>query len=221
LRGTGIEKDEPFNPDERQKEILIKAEDMGNAIAMVNTFSRESYKEKHWPDRSWLYILNMDHLDQIAPHYYEVQEIASYTYEAVTTSNGMVLSNVGSGSKYLGAYIDNDGNWLDGKNAYVVVVPKDAPANQFWSITVYDNDTRCIIQNEQGKSDISSVMEGIKVEEDGSTKIFIGGSAPSGYENNWIQSNPKKGFFIYLRLYGPLESFYDKSWKMPNVEKVN
>ncbi len=220
LRGTGIEKGEAFNPDERQKEILVKAEDMGNAIAMVNTFSRESYKEKHWTDRSWLYILNMAHLDQIAPHFYEVQEIASYTYEAVTTSNGMVLSNVGKGSKYLGAYIDNDGNWLDGKNNYVVVVPKDAPANQFWSITVYDNDTRCIIQNTQGKSDISSVMEGLKVEDDGNTKIFIGDKAPEGYENNWIQSNPKKGFFVYLRLYGPLESFFDKSWKMPNVEKI-
>jgi len=220
LRGTGIEKDSAFNPDARQKEILIKAEDMGNAIAMVNTFSRESYKEKHWPDRNWLYILNMDHLDQIGPHYYETQEIASYSYEAVTTSNGMVLNNVGSGSKYLGAYIDNDGNWLDGKNNYVIMVPKDAPANQFWSITVYDNDSRCIIQNQQGKSDISSVMEGVKTEADGSIKIFVGDKAPAGYESNWIQSNPKKGFFVYLRLYGPLQSFYDKSWKMPNVEKV-
>lgn len=221
LRGTGIEKDEPFNPDERQKAILIKAEDMGNAIAMVNTFSRESYKEKHWPDRSWLYILNMEYLDHYAPHYNEIQEIASYTYEAITTSKGMVLNNVGSGSKYLGSYIDNDGNWLDGKSSYVIVVPKDPPANQFWSITVYDNDTRCIIQNEQGKSDISSAMEGVKVEEDGSTKVFVGPEAPAGYENNWVQSNPEKGFFVYLRLYGPLESFYDRSWKMPNVEKVN
>ncbi|MGB0596495.1 MAG: DUF1254 domain-containing protein [Rubripirellula sp.] len=221
LRGTGIEKGAPFKPDARQEKILRQAESMGNAIAMVNTFSRESYKEKHWPDRSWLYILNMEHLDQVHPNYFEVMEIASYSYEAITTSKGMVLNNVGSGSKYLGAYIDDDGNWLDGKNTYEIVVPKDAPANQFWSITVYDNDTRCIIQNAQGKSDISSAQEKIKTEHDGSTKIYVGRKAPIGYEDNWIESNPDKGFFVYLRLYGPLESYYDKSWKMPNVKKVN
>jgi hypothetical protein len=41
-----------------------------------------------------------------------------------------------------------------------------------------------------------------------------------GYENNWIQSNPKKGFFVYMRLYGPLQSYFDKSWKMPDVVKT-
>jgi len=118
LRGTGIEKGLSFRPTQKQKDILIKAEEMGNAIAMVNTFSRESYKEKHWPDRNWLYILNMEYLDHMHPNYYEVAEIASYTYEAITTSKGMVLNNVGIGSKYLGAYIDDEGNWLDGKNKY-------------------------------------------------------------------------------------------------------
>lgn len=219
LRGTGIEKEKPFDPDARQKRILLEAEKMGNAIAMVNTFSRESPKEKHWPDRNWLYILNMEHLDQVHPHYYEVMEIASYTYEAITTSKGMVLNNVGSGSKYLGSYVDTDGNWLDGNNSYEIVIPKDPPANQFWSITVYDNDTRCIIQNAQGKSDISSARKNVKMDPDGSTKVYVGGKSPAGYENNWIESNPEKGFFVYLRLYGPLESYYDKSWKMPDVRK--
>lgn len=221
LREVGIEKGKVFEPTAHQKEILLDAEEMGNAFAMVNTFSRESYKEKHWPDRNWLYVLNMEHLDQVGPNYYETKEIASYTYEAITTSAGMVLNNVGSGSKYLASYIDENKEWLDGKNTYEIVIPKDAPANQFWSITVYDNDTRCIIQNEQGKSDISSVREGVRVEEDGSYKVFVGPNAPEGYENNWVQSNPEKGFFAYLRLYGPLESFYDKSWKMPDVRKVN
>lgn len=220
LRGTGIEKGKPFAPNAEQKELLIKAEELGNAIAMVNTFSRESYKEKHWEDRNWLYILNMENLDHMHENYYEVQEIASYTYEAVTTSAGMVMNNVGKGSKYLASYIDENKEWLDGKNTYEIVVPKDAPANQFWSITVYDNDTRCIIINEQGKSDISSAREGVKVEADGSYKVYVGSEAPTGYENNWIQSNPEKGFFVYMRLYGPLETFFDKSWKMPDVKKI-
>ena len=220
LREAGIEKGKPFEPSELQKSILIDAEKTGNAIAMVNTFSRESYKEKHWEDRNWLYILNMEYLNQIHPNYYEVKEIASYSYEAVTTSAGMVVNNVGRGSKYLASYIDENKEWLDGKNNYEIVVPKDAPANQFWSITVYDNDSRCIILNDQGKSDISSAREGVRVEADGSYKVFVGPTAPEGYENNWIQSNLKKGFFVYMRLYGPLESYFDKSWKMPDVVKV-
>lgn len=221
LRDVGIEKGKAFNPTAEEKAILIEAEKMGNAMAMVNTFSRESYKEKHWQDRNWLYILNMEYLDHMHPNYYEVKEIASYSYEAVTTSAGMVLNNVGKGSKYLASYIDDNKEWLDGKNTYEIVVPKDAPANQFWSITVYDNDSRCIILNEQGKSDISSAREGVKVETDGSYKVFVGPKAPAGYENNWVQSNPEKGFFVYMRLYGPLETFFDKSWKMPDVKMVN
>ena len=109
LRGTGIEKAKAFKPTKEQQDLFIEAEKMGNAIAMVTTFSRESYKERHWPDRNWPYILNMKYLDHYAPNYYEVQEIASYTYEAITTSKGMLLNNVGSGSKYLGAYLDDKG----------------------------------------------------------------------------------------------------------------
>lgn len=221
LRGTGIEKNKAFTTSNLQKEVLIEAEKTGNAIAMVTTFSRESYKEKHWKDRNWLYVLNMKYLDQIHPHYYEVQEIASYSYEAITTSKAMVLNNVGKGSKYLGAYMDADKNWLDGKNTYEILVPKNAPANQFWSITAYDNDTRCIIQNKEGKSDISSIMKNLKIEENGDVKVYVSPKAPVGYENNWIPSNPEKGFFVYLRLYGPLEGYFDKTWKMADVKKIN
>jgi hypothetical protein len=221
LREAGIEKGKKFSPNSTQKKLLIQAEEMGNAMAMVNTFSKESYKEKHWPDRNWLYVLNMDHLNHIGPNFYESKEIASYTYEAFSTSKGMVLNNVGKGSKYLGAYIDENKEWLDGKNTYEILIPRDAPANQFWSITVYDNDTRCLIQNQQKKSDISSAQKSVKQESDGSTKVYVGPEAPEGYENNWIQSNPEKGFFVYLRLYGPLESYFDKTWRMPDVKMVN
>ncbi len=220
LRRLGMEKGQPFEPDERQTRLLIEAAEVGNAAAMVNSFSRDSVKEKHWPDRRWLYVLNMKHLDHLAPGYYETMEIGAYAYEAITTSKAMLLKNVGAGSQYLGVYQDEEGDWLDGRNQYVVVVPKDAPAKQFWSITVYDNDTRTLIQNGQGKSDISSVQTGLKVEPDGSTKVFVGGTPPAGYENNWIESNPEKGFFVYLRLYGPLEPYFDKTWKMPDVKRV-
>ena len=220
LRGLGIGKGEVFMPSEEQKEILIKAEELGNAMAMVNTFSREAVKEKHWPDRNWLYILNMEHLDHYAPNYWEVQEIAAYSYEAISTSTAMTQKIEGKGSQYLGSYRDDEGRWLDGRHTYEVLVPAGVPVSQFWSITVYDNDTRCIIQNEMGQADISSVMDGLRVEDSGDIKVYVGPKAPKGYESNWVQSNPEKGFFLYFRLYGPEAGYFDKSWKMPDVRRL-
>jgi hypothetical protein len=192
---------------EEKMQILREAEEHGATSTCRNHDVATSLFYK------WKSQFNEKGIDGLQSQYYRVDP-------AITTSKGMVLNNVGSGSKYLGAYIDSEGNWLDGKNTYEIVVPKDAPANQFWSITVYDNDTRCIIQNEQAQSDISSVMDGLKVEDNGSVKTYVGPAPPDGYENNWVQSNPEKGFFVYLRLYGPLEAYYDRSWKMPDVQFV-
>ena len=61
----------------------------------------------------------------------------------------------------------------------------------------------------------------IKTEADGSVKVYIGPEAPLGYESNWVQSNKGEGFFVYLRLYGPTEAYFDKSWVMPDFRKVN
>ncbi|MBB3696750.1 DUF1214 domain-containing protein [Flammeovirga yaeyamensis] len=219
LRDLGITKSGGFHPNKEEQEILIMATQKGEAIAMVQTFSKKSYKSKHWEDRNWRYILNQSRLDLMHEDYYEAKEIASFTYEAITTSKGMVLPTVGQGSKYLGVYVDGDEEWLDGSNTYEIIIPKDVPAADFWSIAVYNNDTRCLIENESKKSIVNNKRE-IKVEKDGSVKVFIGPECPKGYEANWVESNKGEGFFMYFRLYGPLESYYDKTWKMSDVNRV-
>lgn len=219
LRDLGITKSGGFNPDEEQKEILTRAAEKGDAIAMVNTFSKKSYKSRHWSDRNWRYILNQSRLDLMHPDYYEAKEMASFSYEAITTSKAMVLPIREQGSKYLAAYLDDKDEWLDGSNTYEILIPANAPAKDFWSIAVYDNKTRALIDNEQGKAIVNNRGE-IKIEDDGSVKVFIGPTVPEGYENNWVQSNSGKGFFIYLRLYAPTEEYYDKSWKMPDIKRV-
>ncbi|MGI9586162.1 MAG: DUF1214 domain-containing protein [Acidimicrobiia bacterium] len=219
LRDLGITKSGGFNPNEEQRALLAEAAVTGDAIAMVNTFSKESYKSRHWPDRDWRYILNQSRLDLMHPDYYEAKEIASYTYEAITTSKGMVLPTRDQGSKYLGAYIDDDGEWLDGSHTYQITIPPDPPVVDFWSIAVYTNDTRTLILNDQGRAVVSSQQD-LLVEPDGTVKVFIGPSAPDGYEANWVQSHPGTGFFVYLRLYGPTEAYYDKSWIMANVQRI-
>ena len=220
LRELGITRTGGFNPDDEQRTVLTEAAIMGDAIAMVNTFSKESYKSKHWPDREWRYILNQTRLDLMHADYYEAKEIASYTYEAITTSKGMVLPTVGTGSKYLGAYVDENGEWLDGSHTYQITIPPDPPVVDFWSIAVYTNDTRTLIINDQGRA-VESSQQDLIVEPDGTVKVFVGPTAPDGYEANWVQSHPGVGFFVYLRFYGPTEAYYDKSWIMPDIQRLN
>ncbi len=220
VRDLGISKSKGFNPTDEQKDILIKAAVKGDAIAMVNTFSKRSYKYRHWPDRQWRYILNQKHLDLMHPDHYEAKEIASYTYEAFSTSKGMVLPTRNQGSKYLGVYVDEDGEWLDGSNTYELVVPPNPPAKDFWSIAVYNNKLRNLIDNQQDNAIVNNRGQ-IRTEPNGSVKVYIGPKAPAGYESNWVQSNQGEGFFVYLRLYGPTEAYFDKSWVMPDFRKIN
>jgi len=220
LRNAGISRSKGFHPNEEQEDILVRSAIAGDAIAMVNTFSKKSYKSRHWPDRNYRYILNQKHLDLMHPDYYESKEIASYTYEAFSTSKGMVMPTRNQGSKYLGVYVDENEQWLDGTNSYEVVVPPNAPVADFWSFVVYNNEFRTMIQNKQGDAIVGSTKKNLKIEADGSVRVFLSPEAPKGYENNWVQTNVGEGFFMYFRLYGPTEAYYDKSWKLPDVKRI-
>ncbi len=220
LRHSEVYRSEDFQPSPENARVLEEAAIVGDAIAMVNTFSKRSYKSKHWPDRNWRYILNQTQLDLMHPDYYEAKEIGSYTYEAFSTSRGMVLPTRNQGSKYLGIYLDDQEAWLDGGNTYVVTVPPDAPAADFWSFVAYSNRTRTPVLNSTRKGSVGSLEE-LRQEADGSYQVYFGPEAPEGYEANWVQTIPGEGFFLYFRLYGPMEAFYDKSWKMSDPARVN
>jgi hypothetical protein len=56
---------------------------------------------------------------------------------------------------------------------------------------------------------------------DGSVDLYFGPKAPAGKpEANWIQTIPGKGWFTYFRLYGPTQSYFDRSWVLPDIERV-
>ena len=131
----------------------------------------------------------------------------------------MVTTTPGVGSVYLGSYKDHDGNWLDGANTYRLHVPPNAPVKQFWSLTLYDVDTRALIQNEQQIADRSSRQDLVR-NADGSVDLYVGPKAPAGFEKNWIPSVPGKAWFPYFRLYGPTEAHFDRRWKLPDIERV-
>ena len=149
----------------------------------------------------------------------QLDERAAWFYEAVTTSKGMVTKTPGLGQVYLGAYKDKEGDWLDGAKNYHLRVPPNAPVKQFWSFTVYDNDTRCLIDNPPQKADLSSRQD-LQKNENGSVDLYFGPNPPTGKEKNWVQTVPGKGWFTYFRLYAPTEAYFDKTWKLPDIECV-
>ena len=219
LRFLGIEKGEPFNPDARQRAILEEASLVGEAMAQANSFESRFPGVSYREDASWEYVIFLDPSQRVGEHE-QLDERAAYTYEAVTTSAGMTTKTPGVGSAYLGGYRDKDGDWLDGSKNYKLKVPPNAPMKQFWSITVYSQATRCLINNGTGRADRSSRHE-LVTNEDGSVDLYFGpDKAPKGMENNFIKTNKGEGFFIYLRLYAPTEPYFERSWALPDMEKV-
>jgi hypothetical protein len=131
-----------------------------------------------------------------------------YPYTAVTPA--MAVTIPGVGSDYGIAYVDADKKPFDGASTYRINIPANPPAKDFWALTVYDNQTRS-----------GSQTEGIRMNEDGSYDIYFGPEAPAGYENNWLQTIPGKGWFVALRMYGPLEAWIEKTWRPSEVMLVN
>lgn len=172
LKNLGIEKGKPFAPDEHQKKILIAAAEKGEQMAMANSFSKRFKDVKHWPDKNWDYVLLMKDPSQRTENYDEFFERAAYFYEAVTYSKSMISKTPNVGQAYLGTYTDNKGNWLDGGKNYTLNVPANPPAVNFWSISVYDIATRCLIDNDQKNADLSSRKNLIK-NADGSVDLYF------------------------------------------------
>lgn len=141
----GIEKGTPFNPDERQKKILEEAASVGELMARANGYAKQFPGSTVWPGKQWEYSLFLKETDQEAPNQTQLDERSSWFYEAVGVTVGMMGRTVGAGQVYLELQKDSNGQWLDGGKNYTLHVSQDAPVAQFWSFTVYDNESRCLI----------------------------------------------------------------------------
>jgi hypothetical protein len=218
LRFLGIERGQPFEPDERQTRLLEEGVLVGEAMAKANTTDKR-VEPPFCEGTNWKHALVVS-VDQRGLTYDQLDERAAWFYEAVVISKAMLTETPGVGQRYIASYKDADGEWLSGENTYRLHVPPDPPAAGFWSVTAYDEATRQMPVTEQGRPDISSRKEDIVVNEDGSIDVWFGPEAPEGHEANWVQTNPDKGWFAYFRFYGPTEPFFDKSWALPDIEKV-
>ena len=221
LAALGIVKGKPFAPDARMTKILEQAARMGNAQMRVQSLANRRPDRIVWPDRkSWEWVtLRPENGTFDAPTYVDLDARETWFWQATYESPAMFRRQAGFGSLYWFAARDNTGAYLDGGKSYKLTVPLPVPASLFWSITVYDPDTRSEIATDQNKAALRSLFE-LKGKTGSSVDLYFGPTAPAGHEGEWIKTNPGKGWFVYLRLYGPEQSAFNGAWKPGDFEMM-
>ena len=221
LASIGIRKGSPFAPDARMKGILAEAAAVGNATARAIVFSTRDRDGYYYPGSGWkmAWIGNDPGFSPDGVLNLDARTLYFYTTQGV--SPAMSIKMVGIGSQYAYSEHDAAGRYLDGARSYRLRLPADVPAKEFWAVTVYDPQTRSMLQTDQRIPEISSHKQGILINPDTSVDVYFGPEPPPGREANWVQTIPGKGWVVILRLYGPLEPWFDKTWRPGEIEMVD
>ena len=229
MHAIGITKGKPFKPDARMKKILTEAAAVGSATARTISLAPRAPETYFYGEGSAWYTPFMWGSEFKENGARILDGRTGFHYFATGITPAMAQVKVGSGSSYGCAGKDSNGNWLDGNKSYKLTLPANIPQKNFWSITIYDNQTRSLLQTDYpypaigfgaGFPKDGSPNGVVQQNEDGSTDIYFGPEAPAGKKSNWIQTVPGRGWFIVLRLYSPLEPWFDKSWRPSEIELV-
>jgi hypothetical protein len=228
LKPLGIEKGKEFKPDARQRKILEEAARMGDAMGRVMLFDGpdrfhqvgQGLGVEPFAGSKWHWVFQVNPI-QKTDAYGQVDERLHYTYGAIYTTPALGIMKAGPGGNYVQAFKDKDGNRLVGGKKYRLHVPANAPAEAFWSLTLYDTATRSMVQAPSNDAARSS-LDKLKANADGSIDLYFGpaGSAPKGLEVNWIETLPGKGFYPMMRFYSPKAGLFDGTWKLPDIEQL-
>jgi hypothetical protein len=201
--------------------ILERAAKTGRDQMLVAGFASSRPDRMVWRDRKWEWAaLRYENGDFETPTGIDVEARDRWFSQAIAVSPKMFLRTAGAGSLYWLGLRDKDGAYLDGGKTYKLSVPRPVPQKLFWSVTVYDSATRSQVQTDQNKAALRSLVELKDAPTTGATELFFGPNAPAGKEGQWIKTNPGKGWFAYLRLYGPEGPAFDGSWRPGDFEEV-
>ena len=219
LASLGIIKGQPFAPDPHTRDLLDKGARTAYHIGHANSYQPPPILTNgYWyPDRKWVNVFpgnatfTGDTFNFIDPR------VGFFTY-AYSASPGMAVDMVNVGAKYPVSFVDADGNFLKGENRYKLTLPPQIPAALFWSVTVYDSITASGLDNGQPFPSINT-MDKPAANADGSIDISFGPDSP-GEGKPWLKTLPHQGFFVILRIYGPTQAFFDKTWKPSDIVRM-
>jgi hypothetical protein len=215
LKTIGIERGKPFDPDTTTQQVLLEA------LQVAKLYLESIYESlpPFYPGGRWFFPISEELAGNVKSRFHTADSYA-------TDNRGLAYSiaffsgmHVGEAQYYLMSIVDKQGQAFDGKSLYRLRVPGKAPVTQYWSMTVYDRASHAFIRDAQwvGRS---SQTPGLEWNEDGSADIYFGSQPPKGKESNWIPANPAGRFEVLARFYGPQKSLFDKSWRLPDIEKI-
>jgi hypothetical protein len=217
LKSIGIEKGKPFEPDSKTQEILKDAAREVHEwidLRYETVFSPPYYEGTRWAVPILHEVMTGLATSFANPDTYPVDGRGlTYSYAFFSPKHP------GSGQFYLMAIKDKQGGVLDGCNTYRLTVPANAPVKQYWSATVYDRATHGFIRNMKWLSR-SSQTQNLMKNADGSVDVYFGPKAPAGKDSNWVPTDANGKFEVIFRLYGPEKALFDKTWKLPDIQKI-
>ena len=220
LASIGIVKGKPFNPDARMKRLLAEAAAIGDATARSTLYSPRQKGYFIYPDSDSSWVMGFANKDV----FFEVDGARNlnartsfyFGYTGVTPA--MAVTHPGAGSDYAIAFRDANKKAFDGSKTYRLHLPPNVPVNNFWAVTIYDTQTRSMLQTSQSYPSVGSQSKGFKQNADGSYEVYFSPEAPAGKEGNWMKTIPGKSWFAILRMYGPLEPWIKKTWRPSEIE---
>ena len=218
LAAIGIVHGQPFAPNDQRRATLDTAARTAAAMSRALVYSPRDAAATIFEGSSWLQALIGGSYEFLHDSARLLDARTSFHYFATVITPAMAHAQVGAGSAYAYTAHDAHGDILDGGREYTLTVPADPPAANFWSIDVYDTQTRSLLQTDDPYPSVMSLNDGVDANDDGSFTIRFGPDAPTSGTRNWIQTVRGKSWFPMLRLYGPLQPWFDKTWQPGELE---
>ncbi len=219
LAAIGLVSGQPFTPDGRLRAILTRAAEIGAGMARTVAYTPRDPEAKLYGSWTNAFVGGSHEVLRDGARLLDAR--TQFHYLATVITPAMAHAQVGAGSAYAYTVHDSNGDLLDGARTYRLHVDPNPPAKNFWAVDVYDTQTRSLIQVPSTIWPALASNSGtLQANEDGSYDLYFGPTAPAGKETNWVETIPGKSWFQLFRIYGPLQEWFDQTWRLNEFEPV-
>ncbi|MEV5649474.1 DUF1254 domain-containing protein [Nocardia sp. NPDC052254] len=221
LAAIGIRHGHSFRPDDRLRGILDTAARTAAGISRALVYFPRDPEAFLFDGTSWKQAFVGGSYEFLRDGARLLDARTQFHYFATVITPAMAHAQPGAGSAYIYTAEDADGRILDGAEHYRLTLPPNPPAKNFWSVDLYDTQTRSLLQTDNPYPSLMSLTGTVRSAPDGSTELRFGPTPPNDGESNWIRTVPGKSWFPMLRLYGPLQPWFDKTWRPSEVQRLD